>query len=194
MGPLATPRLHMQTLFRFNGEGLIVGTREPDAVHGPVYWIARGRDGCVWAVRHDTPRRLRRELEVLAEEERPSRHTNISSHTTMGHVAHGLGVTRGGLVQSSGGRTPSRAKPHERHANAPRPGRRCAKVALSCVRPSVCVSGGNALARTGVRVPPPFRRRRRRGRRGARPTDVRPRHDHAVVRPRRRVREDAAAA
>ena len=53
VGPIATPRLHMQTLFRFNDEGLIVGTREPDAVHGPVFWIARGRDGCVWAVRRE---------------------------------------------------------------------------------------------------------------------------------------------
>ena len=72
MGPIATPRLHMQTLFRINDEGLIVGTREPDAVHGPVFWIARGRDGCVWAVRRDTPKRVQHELEKLAADEPPA--------------------------------------------------------------------------------------------------------------------------
>ena len=72
MGTVATPRLHMQTLFSLNEEGLIVGTREPGAVHGPVFWIARGRDGCVWAARRDTPRHARRELARLAGDEPPA--------------------------------------------------------------------------------------------------------------------------
>ncbi len=72
MGAVATPRLHMQTLFSLNDEGLIVGTREPGAVHGPVFWIARGLEGCAWAVRRDTPKRVRRELEGLVEDEPPA--------------------------------------------------------------------------------------------------------------------------
>lgn len=68
----ATPQLHMQTLFRLDDKGRIVGTREPDGVRGPVFWLARGIDGCAWAVRRGAPEPLARELAKLAADEPPA--------------------------------------------------------------------------------------------------------------------------
>ncbi len=62
---MATSQLHMQTLFRFDDEGRIAGTREPDGERGPVFWLARGIDVCAWAVRRGTPEPLARELAKL---------------------------------------------------------------------------------------------------------------------------------
>ena len=69
---MTTPQLHMQTLFRLDDDGRIVGTREPGAVRGPVFWLARGLDSCAWAVRCDTPKRVARELANLAADEPPA--------------------------------------------------------------------------------------------------------------------------
>ena len=68
---MTTPQLHMHTLFRLDDDGRIVGTRKPDAVRGPVFWLARGLDSCAWAVRCDLPQRVAYELANLAADEPP---------------------------------------------------------------------------------------------------------------------------
>ena len=66
---MATPQLHMQTLFRLDAEGRIACTREPSGMRGPVFWLARGRVDCAWAVRCDTPTHIALELANLARDE-----------------------------------------------------------------------------------------------------------------------------
>lgn len=61
--------MHLQTMFRFGNDGRIVSTREPGAVNGPVFWLARGHNSCAWAVRRDTPDRVARELAKVAADE-----------------------------------------------------------------------------------------------------------------------------
>ncbi len=68
---LSTPALYLQTLFSLDGDGRIVGTREPDPNPGPLFSLVRGKDGCAWAVRSDVPRKVAEELDVLAREELP---------------------------------------------------------------------------------------------------------------------------
>ena len=69
---MTTPRLHMQALFRLDDDRRIVCTREPGAVRGPVFWLARGLDSTAWAVRSDTPGRVARELAQLVADEPPA--------------------------------------------------------------------------------------------------------------------------
>ncbi len=66
---MSTPELHVQTMFSLDGNGRIVGTREPDPSPGPLFSLVRGRDGCAWAVRSDVPRSVAKELGTLAGEE-----------------------------------------------------------------------------------------------------------------------------
>ncbi len=41
-------------------------------MRGPVFWLARGREGCAWAVRRDVPDRAARELGIIAADEPPA--------------------------------------------------------------------------------------------------------------------------
>ena len=68
---LSTPALYLQTMFSFDGDGRIVGTREPDPSPGPLFWLVRGKYGCAWAVRSDVPQSIAKELDALAREEPP---------------------------------------------------------------------------------------------------------------------------
>jgi hypothetical protein len=70
--PQFTPDLQLQTLFELNGERRIVSTREPSPRPGPVLSLIRGTTKCAWAVRADVPDELARELDRLAQEERPT--------------------------------------------------------------------------------------------------------------------------
>ena len=72
MAPLATPELHKETLFQLDANGRIAGTREPGSARGPLFWLARGRDGCAWAVRCDVPDEIAGKLASLAADEPPA--------------------------------------------------------------------------------------------------------------------------
>ncbi len=58
-------------MFSLDGDGRIVGTREPDPSPGPLFSLVRGKDDCAWAVRSDVPRSVAKELDALAREEPP---------------------------------------------------------------------------------------------------------------------------
>ncbi len=68
---MSTPELHVQTMFSFDDDGRIVGTREPDPNPGPLFSLVRGKDDCAWAVRSDVPRGVTKQLDALAREEPP---------------------------------------------------------------------------------------------------------------------------
>jgi hypothetical protein len=69
---LSTPDLHLRTCLVLNEQGRIASTREPQAVHGPVFTLVRGEISCAWAIRDDVPDDLARELDRLAQEEPPT--------------------------------------------------------------------------------------------------------------------------
>ncbi len=61
----------MQTMFSLDGDGRIVGTREPDPSPGPLFSLVRGNDDCAWAVRSDVQRNVAKKLDTLARDEPP---------------------------------------------------------------------------------------------------------------------------
>jgi GNAT superfamily N-acetyltransferase len=69
---MSTARLHLQTLYVLDERGRIVSTREPEASPGPLFALARGAEGCAWAVRVDVSDDLAEEVERLAREEAPA--------------------------------------------------------------------------------------------------------------------------
>ena len=68
---MSTPQLHLQTLFLLDGDGRIVGTREPEPSPGDLFCLIRGNVDCVWAVRSDLPQDVADELDRLARDEPP---------------------------------------------------------------------------------------------------------------------------
>lgn len=68
---VSTPDLHLQTLYVLDGDGRIVGTREPEPSPGPLFSLIRGKATCAWAVRADVPPDIADELDGLAREEPP---------------------------------------------------------------------------------------------------------------------------
>ena len=68
---MSTPALHLQTLFLLNGDGRIVGTREPEPSAAALFCLIRGATDCAWAVRADVPPDVADELDRLAREESP---------------------------------------------------------------------------------------------------------------------------
>ena len=68
---MSTPELHLRTLFRLDGNGRIVGTREPEPSPGALFCLVRGTTDCAWAVRADVPQDIAAELDRLAREETP---------------------------------------------------------------------------------------------------------------------------
>ncbi len=71
---MSTPKLHLQTMFLLDGNGRIVGTREPEPRPGPLFILIRGKEGCAWAVRSDVPDGISSELDALAGLEPPLSH------------------------------------------------------------------------------------------------------------------------
>ena len=69
---MSSPDLHLRTLFVLDDEDRIVATREPGAQRGPLFFLARGRTACAWAIRADVAPELARRLEDLAREEPPA--------------------------------------------------------------------------------------------------------------------------
>ena len=69
---MSTPDLHLRTLFLFDCDGHIRGTREPEPSPGPLFSLIRGRTSCAWAVRTDVLNEIADELNGLAREERPT--------------------------------------------------------------------------------------------------------------------------
>lgn len=67
----AGPKLHLETLFDFDGEGRITSTREPRGEPGPLFSLVRGRSEHVWATRFDVADEVARELDRLARQEPP---------------------------------------------------------------------------------------------------------------------------
>lgn len=61
-------------MFQLDGNGRIVGTREPDPRPGPLFSLIRGNEGCAWAVRSDVPDGIYSELDTLASREPPLSH------------------------------------------------------------------------------------------------------------------------
>lgn len=68
-----TARLHLETGYRLDGQGRIVGTQEPAAVRqaGPLFTIVRSREEVVWAASAALPEELAGKLEALASGEDP---------------------------------------------------------------------------------------------------------------------------
>ncbi len=68
---MSTPDLHLKTMYLLDGDGRIVGTREPEPRPGPLFTLIRGKACSAWAVRADLPPDIASELEKLAREEPP---------------------------------------------------------------------------------------------------------------------------
>ena len=68
---MSTPELHLQTLFRLDGDGRIRKIREPELSPAPLFTFVRGRESCAWAIRADVPQEVADELDRLAREEPP---------------------------------------------------------------------------------------------------------------------------
>lgn len=66
---MSTPDTHLRTLFSFDNNGRILGTREAIQRPGPKFVQVRGMSEVVWAVRSDVPDDVARELGDLASEE-----------------------------------------------------------------------------------------------------------------------------
>ena len=68
---MSTPDLHLKTMYQLDGDGHIVGTREPTPRPGPLFTLVRGNTSSAWAVRADLPPDVASGLESLAREEPP---------------------------------------------------------------------------------------------------------------------------
>ena len=68
---MSTPELQLETLFLLDGDGRIVGVREPGPDPAPLFSLVRGRTSCAWAVRADVPPDVADEVDGLAREEPP---------------------------------------------------------------------------------------------------------------------------
>ena len=68
---MSTPDIHLRTLFLLDGDGRIVGTREPQPDPGALFCLVRGTNDCAWAVRADVPSDIADELDRLARDEPP---------------------------------------------------------------------------------------------------------------------------
>ena len=67
-----TPALHLETLYVLDERRRIVHTREPGAVHGPLFAFVRGVSTCAWAVRDDVPDEIARALAAAAPSGAPA--------------------------------------------------------------------------------------------------------------------------
>lgn len=67
----ATPSLHLRILYRFNVDGRIVSTLEPEPAIGPSFTLIRGRSERVWAVGARLDPAVAEELDALAAQEQP---------------------------------------------------------------------------------------------------------------------------
>lgn len=68
---MSTPDLLLRALFSLDDEHRIIGTREPDPISGPMFYLIRGKRDRTCAVRSDVPLHIAQELEALAREEPP---------------------------------------------------------------------------------------------------------------------------
>lgn len=87
----ATPSLHLRTLYRFNVDGRIVSTLEPEPAIGPSFTLIRGRSECVWAVGARLDPAVAEELDALAAQEQP-----LDDWREQPRFAHGYSDILGG--------------------------------------------------------------------------------------------------
>jgi hypothetical protein len=69
---MSTPELELETLFTFDAERRITGTREPFGNRGPLFTLIRSSTAVAFAARNDLPSPLIEELLTLAESEPPT--------------------------------------------------------------------------------------------------------------------------
>ncbi len=69
---MASPLLQLETLFIFDAERRITGTREPFGTRGPLFVLIRSSTAVAFAARSDLPSPLAEELSALAETEPPT--------------------------------------------------------------------------------------------------------------------------
>jgi hypothetical protein len=69
---MSSPELQLQTLFTFDAEGRITGTREPFGTRGPLFALIRSSAAVAFAARSDLPSPLVEELLAFAKREPPA--------------------------------------------------------------------------------------------------------------------------
>lgn len=93
--PSFSPELQLETLFIFDDQDRIRGTREPQPQPGPAFSLVRSTSACAWAVNASVPSDVARELDQFARDEPPATDLRNSPRHADAYVA-----LLGGRVES----------------------------------------------------------------------------------------------